>query len=87
VPPTSPVNEETALSYLPLAVNNPQASSRSELQRDAILQSLAPIVPLLIILPTGHGKPLIPIITSAIDRNKTTLVIVPFLAATMIDVL
>jgi len=58
-------------------VDDPKATWTCDEQRDAVLAACAHQVDVLAIIKTGAGKTMIPLIAAMLDKNKTTVIVLP----------
>jgi superfamily II DNA helicase RecQ len=70
----------TALQALREMYDDPTGRFRSEEQAEAVKLALERTVDVLVILPTGAGKSLVFQLPAWIEKELTTVVIVPFVA-------
>lgn len=69
--------ESSALGVMRNLLNSNTATWISNHQRDAVLQAMACKNDLIVVLPTGGGKTMIPIIPACLEACELTVIIVP----------
>lgn len=76
--PSEPIfTEDQALGVLHRLLGKPDATWMSSLQRDAVMTVLNNPQDLLAILTTGSGKSMLAIIPAMLEKNSTTVLVLP----------
>ncbi|KXN84688.1 ATP-dependent DNA helicase tlh2 [Leucoagaricus sp. SymC.cos] len=72
--------EQQALQALRKLLKSPPAQWTSNLQRSAVMAALEQETDVIVALPTGSGKTMVPLISALLNPSKVTGIIVPFIA-------